>query len=64
MTIAVSNKVRAAWNWRTASPSEAALDPALFHHALERSLFPVFVVLLVLAVVVLFVAGLFPARAD
>ena len=47
-----------------ASPSEAALDPAVFHDALERSLFPVFVVLLALAVVNLFVAGLFPARAD
>jgi len=48
-----------------ASPTEAAgLDPAVLRHALERSLLPVFVVLLVLAVVNLFVAGFFPARAD
>ena len=47
------------------SPSEPALlDPAVFRHALERSLLPVFVVLLALALVNLFVAGLFPARAD
>ena len=48
----------------SAGATEAAvLDPAVFRQALERSLFPVFVVLLGLAFVNLFVAGLFPARA-
>lgn len=48
-----------------AAPGEVAgLDPTAFRHALERSLLPVFVVLLVLAVANLFVAGFFPARAD
>jgi hypothetical protein len=40
------------------------LDPGLLRQALEQALVPVFGVLLALAVVNLFVAGYFPARAD
>jgi hypothetical protein len=43
------------------SPS---LDPSLLRQALEHALLPVFGVLLALAVLNLFVAGYFPARAD
>jgi MFS family permease len=41
-----------------------SLDPALLRQALEHALLPVFGVLLALAVLNLFVAGYFPARAD
>ena len=41
-----------------------SLDPALLRQALEHALLPVFGVLLALAVLNLFVAGFFPARAD
>jgi hypothetical protein len=44
--------------------SGPSLDPALLRQALEHALLPVFGVLLVLAVLNLFVAGFFPARAD
>jgi MFS family permease len=41
-----------------------SVDPALLRQALEHALLPVFGVLLGLAVLNLFVAGFFPARAD
>ncbi len=44
--------------------SGPSLDPALLRQALEHALLPVFGVLLALAVLNLFVAGFFPARAD
>jgi len=44
--------------------SEVGLDPLLLRQALEHALLPVFAVLLGLALLNLFVAGFFPARAD
>ena len=44
--------------------SGVGLDPLLLRQALEHALLPVFAVLLGLALLSLFVAGFFPARAD
>jgi MFS family permease len=43
---------------------QVGLDPTLLRHALEQALLPIFGVLLGLALLNLFVAGFFPARAD
>jgi MFS family permease len=46
------------------SPADGQLDPERLRVALEQALFPVFAVLLGLAIVNLYVTGRFPGRAD
>lgn len=46
------------------SPGTASVDPAVFRVAIERSLLPIFAILVALAVVNLFVANRYPEQAD